>query len=102
MIFRKLAFVLCFVLLNIITSHAQTSAQEMTAKSGTVFKESLGEQIKDARKSKDLSIDELAIKLDISIKNLSNIEENRAVPTRELIVDIEDILKCEIILDSGF
>jgi transcriptional regulator with XRE-family HTH domain len=53
----------------------------------------LGENIRNYRKKRNLTQDELAEKLDISQKHLSNIEVGRKFVTAPLLERISDILK---------
>lgn len=60
---------------------------------------SLGDQIRQARTAKNVSLETLAKAIGISKVNIENIEGNMVYPTRDIISKIEKHLSCEIILD---
>lgn len=60
----------------------------------------VGFQIKKARMSMDISQQDLAQAVGLSQENLATIEKGVAVPTRDIIVEIEETLGIEIILDN--
>ncbi len=57
----------------------------------------VGEQIKEARLEKNMSMEELAKRSDLSIKQLKNVEAGRAEPIKEIVVNIERILEASFI-----
>lgn len=61
----------------------------------------IGQQIKEARMNIGVSQEELASAIGLSKENLQTIEKGVAVPTRDIIVEIEETLGIEIILDSA-
>jgi len=53
----------------------------------------MGEVIRDARLAADLSLRDLAKKLEISPSYISDIENDRRVPSEEVMVQLADTLK---------
>ncbi|MGK0391310.1 MAG: ribosome-binding protein aMBF1 (putative translation factor) [Maribacter sp.] len=62
--------------------------------------DNVGFQIKKARMSMEISQQDLAQAIGLSKENLATIEKGMAVPTRDIIVDIEETLGIEIVLDN--
>lgn len=60
----------------------------------------VGFQIKKARMSMDISQQDLARAIGLSQESLQTIERGTAVPTRDIIVEIEETLGIEIVLDN--
>ncbi len=60
----------------------------------------IGQQIEEARHKVGISQNQLAETLGLSVANIKTIEKGDAVPTRDIIVEIEERLGCEIILDN--
>ncbi len=65
-----------------------------------LYEGSVGEQIKQARKDKGWSKSKLAQTVGLTAENISTIEAGKAVPTRDIISEIENELMVEIILDN--
>jgi len=63
---------------------------------------SVGKQIKEARNQNGLTIEALALQIDLTPKQLMTIELGDATPTRDIVQEIEQRLNCEIILDGYF
>ncbi len=61
---------------------------------------SVGQQIKEARKQKGMTIEALARIIELTPKQLLTIELGDATPTKDIIGEIEQLLECEIILDG--
>lgn len=61
----------------------------------------IGDQIKKARINTGVSQKDLATAIGLSKENIQTIESGVAVPTRDIIVEIEETLGVEIILDSN-
>ena len=57
----------------------------------------VGEQIKEARLEKKMSMEELAKRSDLSVKQLKNVEAGKAEPIKEIVVNIEKILEASFI-----
>lgn len=67
--------------------------------------EKVGKRIRSARKSKNLTQDELAEKTNISSKFVSNIEQNRSTFSVDTLVDICNVLEVTtdyVLLDSVY
>ncbi len=62
----------------------------------------LGEQIKEAREEKKMSIGELAKRSNLSIKQLKNVESGRAEPVKEITIEIEKILEASFIYEGYY
>ncbi len=60
----------------------------------------IGIQIQEARDRVGISQEQLAETLGLTLNNIKTIEEGKAVPTRDIIVEIEERLGCEIVLDN--
>ncbi len=60
----------------------------------------VGTQIRQARERKGFTQSELAKTLNLTDKNINNIETGHAIPTRDIIFEIQDALDCEIVLDA--
>ncbi len=60
----------------------------------------IGIQIQNARIKKSVSISKLADATGLSEQNIKHIESNKAMPTRETLVEIQKILDCDIVLDA--
>jgi len=61
---------------------------------------SIGKQIMTARNQKGISEEELAKAIGLSKNNIISIENNRVVPTRDVITDLQKVLESEIIIDA--
>ena len=61
----------------------------------------LGEQIRVARIAQKMSAEVLAKAVGLTAQNMTNIENNRAVPLRTTLVEIQKILDCSLVLDSS-
>ena len=62
----------------------------------TGLKTFLGRRIKEIRKAKDIKQEELAEKINIATRNLSNIETGRCFPSPDNIEKIASALGCKI------
>lgn len=60
----------------------------------------VGEQIKTARLNTGVSQTELATAVGLKKENIATIEQGFAVPTRDIIIEIEETLGIEIVLDN--
>lgn len=60
----------------------------------------IGAQIKKAREAKKVTITDLAKEIELSVKNVENIEKDLVIPTLDVLVQIQEYLNCEIILDA--
>lgn len=63
---------------------------------------SVGKQIAEARLKKGYTQAELAKLIKVSAYNIQCVEEDKAVPVRDLIVKIQKLLDCEIVMDGPF
>ncbi len=61
----------------------------------------IGDQIRSARESTGVSQQELANAVGLTNEHIKTIEKGFAVPTRDIIVEIEETLGVEIILDGN-
>ena len=62
----------------------------------------VGEQIKDARIEKKMSIEELAKRSELTIKQLKNVEAGKAEPIRDVTIQIEKILEASFIYEGYY
>ncbi len=62
---------------------------------------SLGEQIQEARKEKSVNVAHLASVLGLDAAQMTSIEQGQILPTRELLVQIQLFLDCELVIDAG-
>ncbi len=60
---------------------------------------SVGDQIKKGRIAARLSQKALADAVGLSLYNVQTIEKGKAVPTRDIMLKIQQLLKIEIVLD---
>ncbi len=60
----------------------------------------IGIQIQEARNKVGISQNDLAETLGLTLRHIETIERGDAVPTRDIIVEIEERLGCEIVLDN--
>ncbi len=70
---------------------------EFTAKSAVVL--SLGEQIKNARIKRNCSQEKLAELTGLAPENIESIETNFAVPTMDILLNIQEYLGAEFIVE---
>ncbi len=63
-------------------------------------KRTIGIQILDARLKKGISQEDLAKSIGLSKQNIATIENNRAIPTREVIISLQEALEIEFIMDN--
>lgn len=61
---------------------------------------SIGAQIQSARLNKGLSLADLSKQSGLSKQHLQIVENNRAAPTRDFIIKLQEILEIEILLDG--
>ncbi len=83
--------------------HSEADIMQQSAKAGFYLSNDfpdVGTQIRKAREQKGLTQLELGKATGLSDKNVNNIESGRAMPTREIIFEIQEVLDCEIILDA--
>jgi len=67
--------------------------------------EKVGKRIRSARKTKNLTQDDLAEKTNISSKFVSSIEQNRSKPSVDTLIDICNVLEVTtdyVLLDSVY
>ena len=62
----------------------------------------VGEQIKEARIAKKMSIEDLAKRSDLSIKQLKNVEAGKAEPVKDITINIEKILEASFIYEGYY
>ena len=63
-------------------------------------KRTIGVQILDARLKKGISQEDLAKEIGLSKKNIETIETNRAIPTRDMIISLQEALSVELVIDT--
>jgi len=62
----------------------------------------LGEQIKDARKEKKMSIHELSKRCNLSVNQLKDVEAGKAEPMKTITVQIEKILEASFVYEGYY
>ena len=62
----------------------------------------IGEQIKEARIEKKMSINELAKRSELSIKQLKNVEAGKAEPVKDVTIKIEKILEASFVYEGYY
>ena len=61
---------------------------------------SVGEQIKEARLEKKMSLEELAKRSTLTITQLTNVEAGKAEPVKKITIEIEKILEASFVYNG--
>ena len=76
--------------------HRKYEGQDMKYKNRTLHRVMLGERLREARESRDMSLETLEALTGIRAKNIENIEAGRFDATIDILGNIGDALGCHI------
>jgi DNA-binding XRE family transcriptional regulator len=96
---KEFAILAMMVVLGLIYIHQPIEIKNNSNYTSNTYA-SLGNQIKFERLKQQITTKELSQKLNINEGTLVNIENDNVMPTKFLLVDIQNILKKEIIMDT--
>ncbi len=85
---------------NFEKNNRPTRAQKIAGDPTAPNIPSLGAQIRAARLKKKMLAATLASSTGLTVENMTNIENDRAVPTRNILIEIQQLLDCELIFDG--